>query len=188
MESFVQSQESMKTLLILALLAVSTITHAMPSKIILIRHGEEPLGDEGRELSQVGWERAEGLPRLFQNAGITRLIALKPHKKKGSIRSIQTLQPISQAMGLEVQTPFTRDEVSNLVELLANDGEYDDQIVLVAWQHETLADIAHELGASEAPQEWGKAFDRYWVLEFKNGKVSSFKNLPQRILSGDSNK
>ncbi|MFS4457753.1 histidine phosphatase family protein [Bdellovibrio sp. HCB2-146] len=176
----------MKTLLILALLAVSTITHAMPSKIILVRHGEEPLGDEGRELSQVGWQRAEGLPRLFQNEGITRLIALKPHKKKGSIRSIQTLQPISQALGLEVQTPYTRTEVSSLVELLATSGEYDNQVVLIAWQHETLADIAHELGARNAPEEWGKAFDRYWVLEFKNGTVDSFKDLPQRILSGDS--
>ena len=178
----------MKTLLILVLLAVSTISHAMPKTVILIRHGEEPKGDEGTELSQVGWARAQGIAKLFETAGITQLIALKPHKKNGSIRSIQTLQPISQELGLEVQTPYTRAEVSSLVDLLANDPQYDDQIVLVAWQHETLADIAHQLGASDAPEEWGKAFDRYWVLEFKNGQVSSFKNLPQRILSGDSNR
>lgn len=177
---------SMKTLLLLSLLLCVSAAQAMPSKIILIRHGEEPLGDEGRELSEVGWARANGLPQLFANEGITRLIALKPHKKKGSIRSIQTLQPISQSLGLEVAQPYTRDEVPDLVQMLSDSSEYDGQIVLIAWQHDTLAEVAHQLGADEAPAKWGKIFDRYWVLEFENGKVSSFQNLPQRLLSGDS--
>ncbi|MNL04736.1 hypothetical protein D3C87_1253110 [compost metagenome] len=115
------------------------------------------------------------------------MIALKPHKKKGSIRSIQTLQPISQALGLEVQAPFTRDQVADLVQTLAESSELEGQVVLVAWQHETLADIATQLGAN-APAKWGgKVFDRFWVLESKNGRITSFKNLPQRLLSGDSN-
>ena len=176
----------MKTLLFLALLACSAVTHAMPSKIILIRHGEEPLGDEGTELSAVGWERAEGLPHLFGNENIKHLIALKPHKKKGSIRSLQTLQPLSQSLGIEVQAPYTRDEVSKLVQMLAERSEFKDQVVLIAWQHDTLADIARLLGVEDAPAKWGKVFDRYWVLESRNGRISSFKNLPQRLLSGDS--
>ncbi|WP_413290587.1 histidine phosphatase family protein [Bdellovibrio sp. HCB337] len=178
----------MKTLLFLALLAFTAVGHAMPSKIILIRHGEEPTGNEGTELSDIGWERANGLPALFQNEGITHLIALKPHKKKGSIRSIQTLQPISEAYGLELHTPFNRDQVSDLVQLLSESSELDGKVVLIAWQHETLADIAHGLGATQAPSEWGKVFDRYWVLESKNGEIASFKSLPQRILKTDSKK
>lgn len=178
----------MKTLILLALLVCTTVAQAMPSKIILIRHGEEPLGDEGAELSEVGWARANGLPQLFSNEHITHLIALKPHKKKGSIRSIQTLQPISQTLGLTVETPYTRDQVSDLVQMLANGSDYDGQVVLIAWQHETLADIAHQLGADEAPDKWGKVFDRYWVLESKNGRITSFQNLPQRLLPQDSAK
>lgn len=178
----------MKTLIFLALLVCTAAAHAMPSKIILIRHGEEPtVGDEGTELSPIGWERAAGLPQLFRNEKITHLIALNPHKKKGSIRSIQTLQPISQALGLKIQTPFTRDEVADLVHTLAESPELEGQVVLVAWQHETLAAIANQLGAN-APAKWGgKVFDRYWVLESKNGRITSFKNLPQRLLPGDSN-
>ena len=177
----------MKTLLTLALLVCSAVAHAMPSKIILIRHGEEPLGKiEGTELSEVGWKRAHALPILFGKANINELIALKPHKKKGSIRSIQTLQPLSSTLGLQIQTPYTRDQVPELVSMLAHDSKYEGKVVLIAWQHDTLADIAHQLGASQAPIEWGKRFDRYWVLEFKNGTVKSFKNLPQRLLSGDS--
>lgn len=175
----------MKTALLLVLLAFTSAAVAMPSRVILIRHGEEPLGNEGTELSKVGWKRAEGLTHLFGNAGITQLIALKPHKKKGSIRSIQTLQPLSSVTGLPIQAPFTRDEVSDLVQTLTHDHRYDGQVVLVAWQHETLADIAHQLGAVKAPGKWGQYFDRYWVLDFTSGKVK-FQNLPQRLLSGDS--
>lgn len=176
----------MKTLLFLVLLAFTTVVHAMPSKVILIRHGEEPLGDEGTELSEVGWRRASGLPKLFKNENITHLIALKPHKKKGSIRSIQTLQPLSDARELKIQTPYTRDEVSDLVKMLSDDIKYEDHVVVIAWQKETLADIAHQLGADKAPATWGKSFDRYWVLEFEGEKVKSFKNLPQQLLAGDS--
>jgi hypothetical protein len=186
MGQILQCKLVMKTLILLALLACTTVAHAMPSKIILIRHGEEPNGDEGTELSEIGWARANGLPQLLGNEGITRLIALKPHKKKGSIRSIQTLHPISQSLGLEVQTPYTRDEVSDLVEMLVNGRDYHGQVVLIAWQHETLATIANELGA-DAPAKWGaKVFDRCWVLKSKSGRITSFENLPQRLLTGDS--
>ena len=178
----------MKTLMLFALLICTTVAQAMPSKIILIRHGEEPLGDEGTELSDIGWARANSLPQLFANENITHLIALKPHKKKGSIRAIQTLQPISQTLGLTVETPYTKEEVPNFVQMLAESPEYDGQVVLVAWQHDTLAAVAHQLGAEDAPAKWGgKNFDRYWVLEFTNGQITSFQNLPQRLLPGDSN-
>jgi hypothetical protein len=177
-----------KALLVLSVLIFSLVGSAMPSKVILVRHGEEPTGDEGRELSERGWARAHGFPDLFSNQKLTHLIALKPHKKNGSIRSIQTLQPISEiseAYGIELQAPFERDEVPDLVEALSS-ASFDGKVVLIAWQHETLADIAHGLGATMAPQEWGKPFDRFWILEFNNEKLDSFKDLPQRLLPGDS--
>lgn len=187
MELNVHSSVCMKTLILLSMLMlVAGVAQALPSKVILIRHGEEPLGDEGRELSDIGWERARGLVGLFEGQGITRLVALQPHKKKGSIRSIQTLEPISESLGLALEWPYTRDQVSDLVQMLVHDSKYDGQVVLVAWQHETLAEIAHGLGANRAPEKWGKVFDRYWVLEFSDGKVSSFQNLPQRLLTSDS--
>lgn len=170
----------------LALFAFTSIGQAMPKKIILVRHCEEPNGEEGRELSHVGWRRATGLPKLLVTENITELIALYPHKKGGSIRSIQTLQPIAEALGLEIQSPFKRDEVTDLIKALST-PKYDDDVVLIAWQHDTLADIAHGLGANMAPKKWGNTFDRYWVLEFKkDGSLESFKNLPQRLLPNDS--
>ena len=84
------------------LLAINTF--ARPSSIVLIRHGEKPTaGPEGQELSKKGWKRAEKLPELFiKNSTLKQrglpdfLIAVKPNSATGSIRSIQTLQPISK--------------------------------------------------------------------------------------------
>jgi hypothetical protein len=177
----------MKTLLVLALLAVGVIGHAMPAKVILIRHGEEPKGEEGRELSERGWERAYALPQLFANDDIRFVIAIKPQKKNGSIRSIQTVQPIANALKLQIEANYDRDQVKELVADIKTRREFNDRVVLIAWQQESLSGIAHGLGAKKAPLQWGrKTFDRYWVLEFEKGKLSSFENLPQRLLPKDS--
>lgn len=180
----------MKTLLLLTISLFCTISYAMPAKIILIRHGEEPKGDEGTELSSKGWSRAKALPTLFTDAlKPDFLIALKKHKKNGSIRSNQTLEPIAKVLKLEIKASFDREEIKELVQHLAHSQKLQDKVVLIAWQHETLSDLARLLGARSAPEAWGhETFDRYWVLSFKNGQNLSFQNLPQRLLKSDSKK
>ncbi|OFZ29855.1 MAG: hypothetical protein A2622_10855 [Bdellovibrionales bacterium RIFCSPHIGHO2_01_FULL_40_29] len=161
----------------------------MPSQIILLRHAEEPSKAEGQFLSEKGFRRALALPSLFENKKPDILIALKPHKKNGSIRSIQTLQPLSQKLGIKLYSPFTRDEISELIQFLAHAPSVQGKKVVIAWQHLTLAEIAERLGASMAPRHWGgDIFDRYWVLDFENGQLVRFQNLPQKLLRSDSTK
>lgn len=190
LEFEMQNNLSMKTLLLLTLLLFTAVGHAMPAKIILIRHGEEPKGDEGTELSDNGWSRAKLLPTLFTGAlKPDVLIALKKHKKNGSIRSNQTLQPISEVLKLEIHAKYNKEEIKELVQFLAHSPKLQDKTVLIAWQHETIAEIARELGARKVPDSWDhKAFDRYWVLTFKNGQNVTFQNLPQDLLEKDSEK
>ncbi len=178
----------MKSLLLLTLLLFTAVAHTMPAKIILIRHGEEPKGDEGAELSAKGWSRARLLPTLFTGSlKPDFLIALKKHKKNGSIRSNQTLQPISEVLKLQINSKYDREEIKELIQFLAHSPILQNKTVLIAWQHETLSEIAKLLGASSAPASWDHdAFDRYWVLTFKNGQNVSFQNLPQRLLTKDS--
>ncbi len=177
----------MKTLLLFTLLLFTAVGHAMPAKIILIRHGEEPKGGEGTELSSKGWKRARKLPSLFEKElKPDFLISLKKHKENGSIRSNQTLQPISKVLKLEVKADFDREEIKALIQFLSHSSEVQDKTVLIAWQHETLPEIARLLGAKSAPNSWGgNTFDRYWVLTFNKFQVINFKNLPQRLLKDD---
>ena len=169
----------------------------MPSSVILIRHAEKPTkGDEGQDLSKRGWKRAYALPKLFTENSKLKLrglpdflIAVKPHSKNGSVRSIQTLQPLSQWLSVPIQADFTKDEINKLVQQLKTSPEMNGQTVMIAWQHDSLAELANRLGAWQAPSEWpSEAFDRFWLLDFEKNKLVNFQNLPQQLLDKDSKK
>lgn len=170
---------------------------SMPSAIILIRHAEKPTkGSEGQNLSKKGWKRAYALPKLFtDNLKLKRLglpgilIAVKPHSKAGSVRSIQTLQPLSEWLLKPIHAEFTKDEINELVQVIKTSPEMNGQVVMIAWQHDSLSELANRLGAWQAPSEWpSETFDRFWLLDFENNKLVNFQNLPQQLLEKDSKK
>ena len=170
---------------------------SMPSAIILIRHAEKPTnGPEGQNLSKKGWKRAYALPKLFiDNSKLKRrglpafLIAVKPHSKTGSVRSIQTLQPLSEWLSKPIQADLTKDEIKELVQVIKTSPEMNGQVVLIAWQHDSLTELANRLGALQAPSEWpSETFDRFWLLDYENSKLVNFQNLPQQLLEKDSKK
>lgn len=172
-------------------------TFAMPSSIVLIRHGEKPTtGPEGQELSKKGWQRAKKLPELFlKNSDLKLrgvpdfLIAIKPNSGTGSIRSIQTLQPISLWLKKPIQADFNKDEINELVQFIMHSPEMNDQVILIAWQHDSIPELAKKLGATNAPSEWpSKVFDRFWLFDYKNDHLVNFQNLPQHLLDTDSSK
>ena len=72
---------------------------------------------------------------------------------------------------------------------IKHNRDYDGHMVLICWEHKVIPDIAAELGAEEAPHKWeGSVFDRTWVLTFKADHRCTFKDLPQRLMYGDSKK
>lgn len=64
---------------------------------------------------------------------------------------------------------------------------YEGKMVLIAWEHRIIPEIAEEFGVMNAPKKWpGEVFDRLWVIDFEGGKPVNFRNLPQRLMFGDS--
>lgn len=65
-------------------------------------------------------------------------------------------------------------------------------VALIAWQHEDIPHMAnHILGnKTTAPQNWpGDRFDLIWVFDLDDkSKTYSFKQVPQCLLAGDSDK
>lgn len=60
-------------------------------------------------------------------------------------------------------------------------------MVVIAWQHDTISELAHRLGATNVPKQWGgKIFDRFWIIDFKNGQAINFRERPQKLLKSDS--
>jgi hypothetical protein len=179
----------------------------MPRKIMIIRHGEKPSGDDSirgvsedgshdpNELSVRGWQRSGALVGLFappsgqfvhQNLAKPDVIfasAASGHIE--SLRSQHTVQPLAQSLGKHVNLHHTRGEEKALLEeVLATDG-----VVLVAWEHGAIIDIANRLLGDErtAPQKWPDSrFDLVWVFDRRSHPDGwTFAQVAQRLLPGD---
>ena len=179
----------------------------MPATISLVRHAEKQLGDgppygvlvdgtrDPASLTPRGWQRAGALVGLFlpredQSASKvvptpTRLYASEVGPHSHSRRPLETLQPLSDRLGLPLDEPFLQGELDLLVQaILGSDGH-----VLVAWEHKRIPLIANRLVGDPAtvPQVWpDDRFDLVWV--FQPDPASGHLRLhqvPQMLLSGD---
>lgn len=174
---------------------------AAPAQVILIRHAEKPA--QGNQLSEQGFRRAEALAWFFQTSAAVKkhgtpaaIYAAAPKHEDSSIRSLQTVRPLADALGLEPIVKFTRGQAHKLAADIMENPAYDGRMVLVCWQHGNLFDIVLELaeysGVSQAvlnslPGEWPDGiYDRVWILDLSRGQVTGFKDIPQNLLPGDS--
>jgi len=166
-----------------------------PRQILLIRHAEKPDGETSPDLSPRGKERANKLPELFKKS------ATRPHPfttpefifatkdSKNSHRPVETVTPLAKSLGLTIDSKYEDKEFGKLADHLLKDKSVVNKTVLVCWHHGTLPELAVALGATDAPKKWdSNVFDRVWQLTYdEKGKVT-YMDLPQHLLSGDSDK
>jgi hypothetical protein len=179
----------------------------LPASICIIRHAEKQLGaapplgvsiagaPDPESLTPRGWQRAGALISLFVGrAGATggaplptpaRLFAseLGPHSH--SRRPIETLEPLSQRLGVTLDDPFLQDELDQLVAAIKG---YEGH-VLVAWEHKRIPLIADRLVSTPAqvPRVWpDDRFDLVWMFEPIAGEPTyRLRQVPQLLLAGD---
>ena len=175
---------------------------------MLIRHAEKPdrdgepfgvneKGTRNKEALAVrGWQRAGALAALlaptdghFQHRALAKpkfLFASKPLKRKGSRRPIQTIRPVAQKLAIDIDSDFQRADYESMLE-----GVFSCKgVVLVCWQREYIPQIAsYILGdGSKVPADWPEdRYDIVWVFDLnrRTGRYT-FKQVPQKLLSGDS--
>jgi broad specificity phosphatase PhoE len=165
---------------------------AAPAEIIFVRHAEKPA--DGPTLNPRGYERANALVHLFEaDARVltfgkpVAIFSARPEKAGGSVRSIETMVPTGKALGITVDTRFTKDDISTLVQAVLTNSAFEGRTVLVCWEHKKIPDIVRAFGWTTAPSRWDDAtFDRLWILDFDSGKPVRFRDLPQKLLAGDS--
>ncbi len=168
------------------------------TKIMVIRHAEKPNGEPGvmpdgtenpEALTVTGWKRAKALVGFFDppNGQFARHLA-RPDRLfacgSNSLRPKQTIEPLSAAMALPIDTTFRKGQESRLV---AAAKSMDDS-VLIAWQHEAIPEIASLIrgSSSNIPTPWpGHRFDMVWVFDSEGGEVWSFAQTPELVLPGD---
>lgn len=138
--------------------------------VLIVRHSEKP--HHGRGLSPEGERRARAYADYFdplQQCGLNlrpqRLIAAS--NSLVSKRSLLTLQPLSQKLGLPIEHDFAKGQVSDLVGYLRKQNTAP--VVLIAWHHGHLNKLIEAFGArsEELLAPWpADAYNRLLVLRF----------------------
>ena len=183
----------MKTVFIILFLSALS-AWGQPAQIILLRHGEEPDDKAAVHLSARGEKRARALAlllakpplTLISNAPIAALFATRVTRDGRSYRTGETLAPLAREIGLPVQSPFLAKDYALLARSVLTNQCFRGQTVIICWTHHNIADLAGALGAEPKPPPWKeKVFDRLYVITRRDG-VSVVRNIPQRLLKGDS--
>jgi hypothetical protein len=147
-------------------------TGGMPSNlaVFLVRHAEKP--DNGSELAPEGSARAQKYVEYFQNQvryngqPIRWNYLFASAESAKSDRPFLTIQPLSEAIGVQIDSDFKNKHFNSLVdELKQNKGnKFDNANVLICWHHGEILDLASALGANRAdlpqsahwPGKWPK--------------------------------
>jgi len=170
---------------------------------MIIRHAEKPLPSnrsrgitaggrrDKRSLTVTGWQRAGALVELFAPSrgvpleGLRRpdCIYCSAAERGGSRRSIQTMEPLADRIGVEVVDRFAAgEEVGLAAELTARPGA-----TVVSWHHNSISKIVKHLGEVTPlpPRQWPHdRFDMVWTF-VRSGKGWRFNQIPQLLLPGD---
>jgi len=134
---------------------------------LLVRHAKagkrrEWEGDDRlRPLDDKGWRQAEGLVETLSSYRVTRLVS------SGAARCVQTLEPLAEAVGLEIEPRRELEEGATREETLALMAELGDGAAL-----STHGDILESLFGAEGQ----KGSTR--VVELRDGVPVVLEYLP----------
>ena len=173
-------------------------------KIMVIRHAEKPVPDasggvrasgkaDASSLTALGWQRAGALVQFFEHLSPPRAGVAKPdhlfatrfdkYAADASRRPLQTLEPLSRSMGLQVGDGFGKGQEHKLVgAILKLTG-----VVLVAWSHENIRFIVESIQPSgaQAPEWPDDRFDLVWIFD-RSPRGWKFSQATQLLLAGDT--
>jgi phosphohistidine phosphatase SixA len=184
------------------LIAISISTHTAfseappaahgPRIVMIIRHAEKPDETPGTEkdpnLSKRGFQRADALAKVIPEHFPKPDFLIATKKSKGSDRPAETITPLSKALNETITADEKDDDFAKVAQAVLTDPKYDGKVVLIAWHHGKIPELAKALGATDAPAKWKpEVFDRVWEITFKDGKAV-LQDLPQKALPGDSEK
>jgi 8-oxo-dGTP diphosphatase len=150
------------------------------AKLFVVRHadaghrgnGDEP--DAARPLSKRGWRQADGLRDQLVDAGITRLVA------SPVVRCQQTLEPLAERLGVEVEADERLAEGAGAAGALAVAREVRHTGAVLCSHGDVIPDLLEALAANgtklKDEMRWQKAST--WVLTWDSDELASGTYVP----------
>jgi hypothetical protein len=137
-------------------------------KIIIIRHGENPV--KGDNLSCQGLNRSLQLPAVLNSKfGIpnyTYVPALSHDAATKHARMFQTIIPMSVKYDLKINSKFDEKDSTNLAaEIRSKNGT-----ILLVWDHKAIPSIVRALGVPNFFLKWrDDDYDSIWIIDLVHG-------------------
>lgn len=127
-----------------------------PKRIILMRHADKTDDPNDEDLSEAGWERAQKLATYIPESFGKPDVVIATAESKHSDRSKDTVKPLAEALGLQVQDYYKDKEFADLVDEIFNDPDYKNKTIVICWHHGKLPALAALLGAPAGsyPDPW----------------------------------
>lgn len=125
-------------------------TAAAQATVYLIRHGEKP--DSGNGLSSQGEQRAQCLRSVFgadSDYDIWYIMAEQPQSDGSQQRPYDTVEPLSEDLGITIDTSCQRDDQDCVANVVNNyDGPGN---ILICWEHDQLNNIVKAINSDNDP-------------------------------------
>jgi phosphohistidine phosphatase SixA len=172
-------------------LAASPAAPRGPHIVMIIRHAEKPEDaktTKNPDLSPKGYQRAQALAKVIPDHFPKPDYLIATKRSKNSNRPVETITPLAKALHEPIEAKFKDAEYEQEAHAVLTDAKYAGKVVLIAWHHGKIPELAKALGVKDAPDKWNdNVFDRVWEITYEDG-VAHFKDLPEDALPGDSGK
>lgn len=158
-------------LMLPCLAALASPAWALPSQILLLRHGHKNSQATHYNLSEQGFQRSIALATLLPacfglpDAIVTYLLDADSSK---NARSYQTAVPLAIATGVNIRIDQCSRQSSygSGRQLLTNPAYRGERLVLF-WEHRRLPELAAGLGWSSMPPMADDDFDTFYLLQYQ---------------------
>lgn len=165
---------------------------AIPAQILIIRNAEDAPKEKG--LSTKGKIRAAAYVGYFLNTkdfiahGTPAAIySMKPGKNEPSEKPRETVKPLAEKLGLTLKETYERDDYKQMVEEIKKDASLNGKTVLICWDSHAIPELTRAFGALQAPARWiDNVYDRVWEVNLEASGRTTFHNIPQKLLFGDT--
>lgn len=168
---------------------------AGPELVVLVRHGHKDQPQPGADLNNYNLSETGFLQSLQLSLLLPACLAegrplhlgaygFNPSSGKNA-RSYQTLVPLAVSSGRNIELFVNAAEESTTIgQRLRDDSRLKGGLLVLAWEHHRLPDLARGLGWDAMPAVEEGDFDRLWLLRYgAAGEPPAVEVLSQQALS-----
>ena len=127
-----------------------------PARLVVMRHAEKSGDKRDPHLNLPGRRRAEALVEYIPATFGTPEFLLAARTSLKSRRPVETLEPFSAALRLEIRSKFDDGESASLIAHLSEKKRYRGKLGVICWRHSDLPRLLKSLGAPPGtfPEPW----------------------------------